>query len=240
MQYAIVTGGTKGIGKGIIAALLKRNYFVYTNYAFDDTAAIESEAYFKSINSNVRVIKADQSNQEEFDKFIQLVKAEVPHINCLILNTGATIRKSIEETSNEDWEKIMQINLNSHFYMIRDLKPLIHENGRIIFMGSLLGNNAHATSLAYGVTKAAIHALSRNLVKYFEGTNTTVNTIAPGFVETEWQKDKPLEIRNNIYAKSAIKRFAEVEEIVSACMFIIDNGFVNGTVIEVTGGYSYK
>jgi 3-oxoacyl-[acyl-carrier protein] reductase len=76
--------------------------------------------------------------------------------------------------------------------------------------------------------------------KKIKGTNTTVNVIAPGFVETEWQKEKPLQIRQNIYNKTAIKRFALVEEIADAVKFCISNPFVNGSVIEISGGYSFK
>ena len=82
--------------------------------------------------------------------------------------------------------------------------------------------------------------MAQNLVKCFEGTDTTVNAIAPGFVETEWQKNKPIEIRQNIYNKTAIKRFASVEDVAKAVEFCIDNAFVNGSIIEVSGGYCFK
>ena len=83
-------------------------------------------------------------------------------------------------------------------------------------------------------------ALSKNLVKEFEGTGTTVNTVVPGFVATSWQNEKPEEIKQNIYKKTAIHRFATVDEIVDAFRFCIDNPFVNGSQIEVNGGYCYK
>lgn len=103
-----------------------------------------------------------------------------------------------------------------------------------------MGVHPHGTSLAYGVSKAAVHALALNLVKCFEASGTTVNAIAPGFVETEWQATKPEQIRQNIYAKSAIKRFATTDEVADAVRFCINNAFVNGSVIEVSGGYSFK
>ena len=80
----------------------------------------------------------------------------------------------------------------------------------------------------------------KNLLKDFEGTNVTINTIAPGFVETEWQKNKPQEIKNNIYNKTALHRFATPDEIAEVVKFLLHNPFVNGDVIEVSGGYSYK
>ncbi|MCD7714042.1 MAG: SDR family oxidoreductase [Prevotella sp.] len=110
----------------------------------------------------------------------------------------------------------------------------------IVLIGSMMAVYPHGTSLAYGVTKSAVHALAKNLVKCFEGKNVTVNAIAPGFVETEWQKDKPIEIRNNICNKTALKRFATVDEIADAVRFCIYNPYVNGSIIEVSGGYSYK
>ena len=82
--------------------------------------------------------------------------------------------------------------------------------------------------------------LCKNLVKEFEGTGTTVNAVVPGFVETPWQKEKPEQIKQNIYRKTAIHRFATIDEIVDAFRFCIDNSFVNGSLIEVNGGYSYK
>jgi 3-oxoacyl-[acyl-carrier protein] reductase len=120
------------------------------------------------------------------------------------------------------------------------LYSLISKDSRIIFTGSQMGISPHAMVLCYGVTKAAIHAMAKNLVKEFDGTGTTVNAIVPGFVETPWQKEKPNEIKLNIFKKTAIHRFATVDEIVDAFRFCIDNPFVNGSLIEINGGYSYK
>ena len=103
-----------------------------------------------------------------------------------------------------------------------------------------MGVDPHAMVLAYGVTKSAVHALCKNLVKEFEGTGTTINTVVPGFVETPWQKEKPEDIKQNIYKKTAIHLFATIDEIVDAFRFCIDNPFVNGSLIEVNGGYNYK
>ena len=103
-----------------------------------------------------------------------------------------------------------------------------------------MGIYPHATVLGYGVSKAAVHAMVRNLTKVFDEKQTTVNAIAPGFVDTDWQKEKPDHIRHNICQKTAIHRFASIEETVAAYAFCLDNEFVNGAVIEVNGGYSYK
>lgn len=151
-----------------------------------------------------------------------------------------TIRKPFVNMTDNEWDTMMDISLTSHFIILRELFNQINSNSRIIFTGSQMGITPHATILAYGVIKAAIHAFVKNLVKEFEGTGTTVNAVVPGFVDTAWQKEKPEEIRRNICNKTALHRFASVDEIVDAFRFCLDNSYVNGSLIEINGGYSYK
>lgn len=236
---AIVTGGTKGIGLGVAKMLLREGYHVIITYAHDEETARVCTETLKTISRDFELMKADQSNKNEMNAFAQKMR-ERGGIDCIVCNAGTTLRKSLAETSEEEWERVMQVNVNSNVYLIRDLMPCINPNSRIVFIGSLMAIHPHGTSLAYGVTKAAVHALAMNLVKVFEGTGTTVNVVAPGFVETEWQKEKPKQIRDNICLKTALHRFATVDEIANAVRFCIYNDFVNGSVIEVSGGYSYK
>ena len=134
----------------------------------------------------------------------------------------------------------MDVAVTSHYIMCREFFPIIPPGSRILFTGSQMALAPHSMVLAYGVTKSAVHALCRNLVKEFDGTGTTVNAVVPGFVETPWQRTKPEEIKQNIYRKTAIHRFATIDEIVDAFRFCIDNPFVNGSLIEINGGYDYK
>lgn len=240
MKCAIVTGGTKGIGKEIAINLLKRGYFVYLTYAHDDAILETLNIEIEQISKSFKIVKVDQANVEAIHWFTNYIMSENHHVDCIVCNAGATLRKSAWDIEDEEWLSVMNVSLNSHFYLIRDLHEIITSGSRIIFIGSLLGVYPHATSLPYGVSKAAVHALAKNLVKEFEGTGTTVNVIAPGFVETEWQREKPQHIRDNIINKTAVKRFATTAEIAQAAMFCVDNAFMNGSVIEVTGGYCFK
>jgi 3-oxoacyl-[acyl-carrier protein] reductase len=231
MKTAIVTGGTSGIGFGVAKMLLEKGYKVYATYVGTD---------FNEEIENFEAIKVDQSNRNELYTFIAKIKKECTAIDCMVCNAGMSIRKSFIDTTDSDWDAMMEVAVNSHYILVRELYRLIPGGSRILFTGSQMGVMPHATVLGYGVTKAAVHALAKNLVKEFEGTGTTVNAIVPGFVETPWQKEKPEEIKQNIYNKTAIHRFASIEEIVAAYRFCIENPFVNGSLIEVNGGYSYK
>jgi 3-oxoacyl-[acyl-carrier protein] reductase len=240
MKYAIVTGGTKGIGKQICIDLLIKGYFVITNYGNDDIIAKNTIEDFINYSEKFEVIKSDQSKDDDIKSFIDNIKKRTNKIHCIICNTGITLRKSFDTIENNEWEKVFKINVHSHFYLIRELNLLIQKKSRIVFIGSILAKFPHSTSLAYGVTKAAVHSLSKNLVKEFSERKITVNTIAPGFVETNWHNGKSSEIKNNIYNKTALGRFALVEEISSVLMMILENDFINGETISVDGGYNYK
>lgn len=240
MKYAVVTGGTKGIGKQICIGLLIKGYFVITNYCNDDKSAEITRSDFLNYSQEFEVVRIDQSKDNDIQLFSDIIRKKTPEIHCIVCNTGITLKKSFDTIEFDEWEKVFKVNVHSHFYLIQSLNSLIQNKAKIIFIGSMLGKIPHSTSLVYGVTKAAVHALSRNLVKVFSEREVTVNTIAPGFVETEWQKDKPADIRNSIYNKTAIRRFATVEEISKVCMMIIENDFINGEIISVDGGYNFK
>ena len=238
MKNAIVTGGTKGIGLAITEMLLKEGYFVYATYGSDETAVQKMKEKLAAFQNSFSVEKVDQGNIAEVHRFTSQLKGV--DIHCIVCNAGTTVRKKTSELTDEDWLRMMQVNVNSHFFIIRDLWNQIQPNSRLIFIGSMMAVLPHATSLPYGVTKSALHAMAQNLVKDFDNTGTTVNVIAPGFVETEWQKNKPIEIRNRINDKTAQHRFATVEEIADTAKYLLHNAFVNGAVIEVSGGYCYK
>ena len=231
MKNAIVTGGTSGIGLGVAKMLSEKGYHVFVTYVGPD---------FEEKIDNVEVHKIDQTNRNEVYRFIDYIKSQTNHLDCIVCNAGMTKRRSFTEMKDDEWDAMMEVAVNSHYIMIREFFPIIPNGSRILFTGSQMGIDPHATVLAYGVTKATVHALCKNLVKEFEGTGTTVNAIVPGFVDTPWQVAKPEEIKLNIYNKTAIHRFASVEEIVDAFRFCIDNPFVNGSLIEVNGGYCYK
>lgn len=240
MKTAIVTGGTQGIGREICCLLLMKGYKVYTTFAHNAETAKDAASIFACISKDFEIRQVDQSIKGSIHSFAEYILSKESAIDCIVCNAGTTLRKSAFEITDDEWESVMLTNVNSHFYLIRDLYHAIPNDSRIVFIGSMLAVYPHGTSLPYGVTKSAIHALALNLVKEFEGTGTTINVIAPGFIDTPWQKNKPAEIRENICRKTALHRFGTPDEVANTVDFIISNPFVNGSVIELSGGYCFK
>lgn len=131
---------------------------------------------------------------------------------------------------------------NVHFpvFLLQRIVGFINKGGSIVFTGSLMGIQPHSVSLVYGVTKSAVHALVKNMVKFLVPYELRVNAVAPGFVDTEWQKTKPAEIRRNIENKVSLGRFCDPEELAEVYRMLVENSYFNGEVIVVDGGYSYK
>lgn len=239
-KYALVTGSTKGIGKQIAEDLLKKEYFVILNYSKSDSDAAKTKRELTKISKKFAIIKADLSDLKAINVLAKKIKFITASIDYLVLNAGATERKPFEKLTIKDWNKVFNTNLTVPFFLIQKLNKSIRKNGRIIFIGSILGIVPHSVSIPYGISKAGAHILAKYLVKIFADRNITVNAVAPGFVDTQWQKNKTSAQRKNIENKIALKRFAEPEEISKTVMHIIDNGYINGQTIIIDGGYDYK
>ena len=240
MKYAVVTGSTKGIGKAIAIRLLREGYYVIINYSNDDNAAAQWKDEAKEYEGRYSIIKAKLSDYETAMTFAKKVKGIINHIDCIVFNCGMTDRCAFSDISKESWEQVMNTNLNVPFYILQHLNDALRDGGNIIFIGSILGIYPHASSLGYAVSKAAVHQMAKELVKVFADRHFTVNAIASGFVDTPWQSTKPKEQKERIEEKIALKRFGYPEEIANLCMTIIDTPYINGAVLEISGGYSYR
>lgn len=237
-KVALITGSTKGIGKQIAIDLLKRGCFVILNYANSRQNAEKVRSELSVISSSFTIIKADVSSLKGLKRLVEAVEKITRNIDYLILNAGVTVRVPFEDIKIEDWNKVFNANLTIPFFIIQKLNPLLQQDGRILFIGSLMGMVPHAISIPYGVSKSSLGMLAKYLVKVFADRKITVNVLAPGFVETSWQMSKEQEHRKRIENKVAVGRFATVEEISSTGLHLIDNGYINGQVIVVDGGYA--
>ena len=236
MKRALVTGSTKGIGLAITEKLIEKGYFVYMNYAHDDGAA----NMVRFAAKRYRIIKADLSTVAGARVLIDSILSDEITLDCIVLNAGATCHKAFGDIVYDDWNDVMNANVNIPFLIGQNLNPIMTEYGSIVIIGSDMGIYPHAVSSAYSVSKAASHMLTRSLVKEFAKKSIRINALAPGFIDTDWQKEKPGWLREKIESKIALKRFGSADEVAGACMFLIENTYVNGAILQVDGGYSME
>ena len=241
-KYAIITGGTKGIGKEIAVCLAKAGYDLLLLYGPDTEEEVDAaESACSNYGINVTTLHADISNRQSVDVISNYLKVQDSRfIDAVVFNAGLTYRETFEKIEQAEWERVFFGNVHFPVFLLQKIVGMIKPGGSVVFTGSLMGIEPHATSLSYGVTKSAVHALTKNLVKFLAPYNIRVNAVAPGFVDTEWQKNKPPEIRRNIEQKIALGRFCAPEELAEVYKMLIENTYLNGEIIVIDGGYSYK
>ncbi|MDR1879569.1 MAG: SDR family oxidoreductase [Tannerellaceae bacterium] len=240
-RQACITGGTKGIGKAVASALGRAGYDLLLTYASDADAAGEvCRALEKELQVEVRALRADITDRRSIDTIYHYLIDNELRLDAVVFNAGLTLRDSFETIKIEDWERVFFGNVHFPVFLLQRIAGLLNAGGSVVFTGSLMGIHPHAVSLAYGVTKSAVHALVKNLVKFLSPYDIRVNGVAPGFVDTEWQKGKPADIRRNIESKIASSRFCDPAEVAEVYRMLVENGYINGEVIVVDGGYSYR
>ena len=227
-KRVLITGGTKGIGRAVAECLAKAGYSLILTYASDKEEALRvADGLLQQYKVEVLTLQADISDRKSIKKIESFL-------------TGCSMRDSFEDLDIVDWERVFFANVHFPVFLLQRIVGLINKGGSIVFTGSLMGIQPHSVSLVYGVTKSAVHALVKNMVKFLVPYELRVNAVAPGFVDTEWQKTKPAEIRRNIENKVSLGRFCDPEELAEVYRMLVENSYFNGEVIVVDGGYSYK
>lgn len=236
----LITGGTRGIGAAVAERMAKAGYPLFLTYSTDDEAAEEIKTRCLTLGApTCTTIKADSADPKSVREIADAIEERDVSLSGIVLNAGLTYRKKFEEMEYDEWSRMFAANVHTPTFLVQALCSRIKRGGAVIFTGSMMAVCPHATSLSYGVTKSAVHALAQNLVKHLEPYGVRAAAVAPGFVDTDWQKEKPQEIRQNIERKVALHRFADPSEIADAYLFLLENGYVNGSILTVSGGYAY-
>lgn len=240
-KWVLITGGTKGIGRAVANCLAKAGYQLILTYASDTKAAEATCTTLRQAHGvRIELLRADITDPRAVDEINAFLRGAERRLDALVLNAGITCRDPFEQIQPADWLRVFQANVHFPVFLLQRIVDLLNEKGSVVFTGSLMGIEPHSVSLAYGVTKSAVHALVKNLVKFMAPYGLRVNAVAPGFVDTEWQKTKPKEIRQNIERKVALGRFCDPDELAEVYKMLIENSYFNGEIVVVDGGYAYK
>ena len=242
-KVTIITGGTSGIGRGIAEKILANSGaddILYVSFGNNQKQAEEFlHAQSEADQKKLRLIQADMSSYDQMMNFVTRIKKETDHVDWLVNNVGISTYAKYEDYTFEEWSKIVNTNLSVPVFLVKELRPIIREGGSILFTGSYAGQQAYSSSLVYGVTKSAIHFLTKSLVKELEPKQIRVNAIAPGFIETSWHKNRTPESYERINRKIALHRFGEISEVADMAYEILKNGYMNGSIVDIHGGYDY-
>ena len=242
-RVSVVTGGTSGIGRGIVEKILgdsRSGDMIFVNYAHnEERARAFVEGLDKEDQEKIILVKADMSSYDAMMNFVQEIKDKAGHVDWLVCNAGISTYAKYEDYTFEEWTKIVNTNLSIPVFLVKELRPIMSEGGKVLFMGSYAGQQAYSSSLVYGVTKAAVHFLTKSLVKEFEPKGITVNAIAPGFIQTTWHENRSQESYDRINKKIALHRFGEIEDVADLALCILQNNYINGSIVDIHGGYDY-
>ena len=239
-KIIIVTGASRGIGREIAKELAKKEYTVIANYNKSEKQAQELKEESEKEKINIDIFKADVSKRDEAKELVEYTINKYGKIDVLINNAGISQIKEFTQITDEDWNNMINTNLNSVFYMTQEAcKNMIHnKNGCIINISSIWGVVGASCEVHYSVSKAGIDAMTKSLAKEMGPSNIRVNSIAPGIIETEMNKDLNKEDLQEIINQIPLGRIAKPKEIAKSIKWLIEDEYVTGQVISVDGGWN--
>lgn len=241
-KNVLVTGGTRGIGEAISREFAKKGYDIIINYVKSNEKAKKlKEELEATYNIKVLPIKADLSNETEINNMVDMAIKEFGKIDVLVNNAGIVIDKEFEDRTVEDWKQTLDINLIAPFVLTKLVgkEMLKQKSGAIINISSTNGlNTYYPTSVDYDASKSGLISLTYDSAVQFS-PYVRVNCIAPGWVNTEMNKELPENFVKDETERILVKRFGEQEEIAKVVAFLAseDASFVNSAVIKVDGGW---
>ncbi|KQL36495.1 3-oxoacyl-ACP synthase [Bacillus sp. FJAT-25509] len=238
-RVAIVTGGAKGIGKGIAFALAEKGAKVVINY---NNSEAHSKAVVDELFENGYEALAVQANVAELDQAKALIDRTVEHfgrLDIIVNNAGITRDRSFKKLSAEDWHEVIDVNLSSVYNTCNSALPYLLEsdNARIVNISSVIGQAGGFGQTNYSAAKAGMIGFTKSLALELAKTNVTVNSVCPGFIETDMVNEIPENVKEQIKSRIPKRRFGTVEEIAKAVIYLCEGGeYITGQQINVNGG----
>ncbi len=238
-KYAIVTGGSRGIGKAVSLKLAKAGYHVVINYRSNDAEAKKTLEAVREAGSDGELLRFDVANKNEINEVLSawIENNKDKTVEILVNNAGIRKDNLLMTMSDEDWTSVLNTNLDSFFYVTRLIVPLMlfKRYGRIVNVVSLSGIKGLPGQTNYSASKAGVIGASKALAQEIGRKGITVNCVAPGFIKTEMTEGIEESNFQNIIP---LKRFGEADEVAEAVLFLASKGasYITGEVLSVNGG----
>lgn len=239
-QVALVTGGSRGIGRAVSIELAKSGATVYVNYSSNSKAADETVELCKEFGGEAFAVNFNIANSEAVTTAIDEIVKKSGRLDILVNNAGISRDGLFVRYKDEDWSELMKINLDGTFYCSRAVgKHMMKQRyGRIINMSSVVGEMGNAGQVPYVSSKAAVIGFTKALAKELASRGITVNAVAPGFIETDMTDALPEDRKKQVLAEIPLSRYGSPEEVAKLTGFLAgkDAGYITGQIIGINGG----
>ena len=239
-KVVLVTGSSRGIGAEMIKAFGKRGAKCVVNYVVDPAEQNKSDA--ESVAKELKdplVIECDVTKPEQVESMMMEIGDKRGGLDVLVNNSGIIRDRTIKKMSMEEFESVVRVNLTGTFNVTQKAAAILRSGGRIVNLSSVSGQMGLFGQANYSSSKAAIIALTKVSAREFARQNITVNAIAPGFIDVGMSKGMPDEVTANFIKQIPLGRLGDVNEIVSAALFLASPmaSYITGHVLNVNGGF---
>lgn len=239
-KVALVTGGSRGIGRAVCVALAKAGARVIVNYAGNEAAAAETLKLVREAGSDGELLRFDVSDPEAVDAAIADAAKRHEGLHILVNNAGIAIDQLLIRIKPEELEKTMAVNVGGALWCSKAAIRLMMRKryGRVINLTSIVGEAGNAGQAVYSASKAGIIGLTKTLAREYASRGVTVNAVAPGFIETDMTSSLPDKVKEDAIAQTPLGRMGSPEDIAHAVLYLASEeaGFITGHVLRVNGG----
>jgi 3-oxoacyl-[acyl-carrier protein] reductase len=239
-KVALVTGGSRGIGRACALELARRGAAVAITYQSNEAAAREAVEGLKALGARAQALKLELADPEACAKAVDAVVESLGRLDVLVNNAGLALDGLVMRTKPEDWQRQLDVNLSGAFYLVRAAsRPMVKQrSGAIVNLTSVVGEMGNAGQSGYAATKAGLIGFTKALARELAGRNIRVNAVSPGFIETDMTSRIAGDAREKLVASIPLARMGSADEVARAVAFLASEqaSYITGEVLRVNGG----